>query len=98
MGGIARKAAVLARRPRDWDYRLGQTLFAILGQAALVRLAIPRGEHPMAGGVGRVRLDRVEDYRALRRRVFGIDLAPIPRSLALSAEDEALNRTARLRL
>jgi hypothetical protein len=52
----------------------------------------------MAGGVGRVRLDHADDppYRALRRRVFGLDLAAIPRSLALSAEDEVLNKTAKL--
>ena len=93
---IGRKAAAFARAPRDYDYRTGQTLFAILGQAALARWAIRRGEHPMAGGVGRVRLDRAEDYLALRRRFFERDLASIPRSLALSAEDERLNREARL--
>jgi hypothetical protein len=93
---IARKSLRLVRRPRDADFRLGQTLFAILGQAGLARWAARRGEHPMAGGVGRVRLDHADAYRGLRRRVFGLDLAAIPRSLALSAEDEALNRTARI--
>jgi radical SAM superfamily enzyme YgiQ (UPF0313 family) len=92
--GIARKAAANARTPRD--FRTGQTLFAILGQAALARWAARRGEHPMAGGVGRVRRDHADEYRALRRRVFGLDLAAIPRSLALSASDEELNRSARL--
>jgi hypothetical protein len=91
---ILRKAVAVARGRRD--FRTGQTLFAILGQAGLVRWAIPRGEHPMAGGVGRVRIDRAGDYRALRRRVFGVDLAAIPRSLALSPADEELNRTAKL--
>jgi hypothetical protein len=91
---IVRKAVALGRGPRD--FRTRQALFAILGQAGLVRWAIPRGEHPMAGGVGRVRRDRAEDYRALRRRVFGVDLAAIPRSLALSVEDEAVNKTAKL--
>jgi hypothetical protein len=86
------------RRPRAAGFRHGQTLFAVLGQAGLARWAARRGEHPMAGGVGRVRLDRADDYRGLRRRVFGLDLATVPRSLALSAEDEALNRTARLGL
>jgi hypothetical protein len=93
---IARKSLRLVRRPRDADFRLGQTLFAILGQAGLARWAARRGEHPMAGGVGRVRLDHADAYRGLRRRVFGLDLATIPRSLALSAADEALNRTSRI--
>ena len=93
---IAGKAFRLVRRPGTADFRLGQTLFAILGQAGLARWAARRGEHPMAGGVGRVRLDRVDDYRELRRRVFGLDLATIPRSLALSAADEELNRRARI--
>jgi hypothetical protein len=95
---IARKSFRLLRRPRAAGFRLGQTLFAVLGQAGLARWAARRGEHPMAGGVGRVRLDRADDYRGLRRRVFGLDLAAVPRSLAPSAEDEALNRTARLGL
>jgi hypothetical protein len=92
--GIARKAAAIARAPRD--FRAGQALFAILGQAALARWAARRGEHPMAGGVGRVRRDHSDQYRALRRRVFGLDLAAIPRSLSLSASDEELNRGAKL--
>ncbi len=95
---IARKALRFVRRPGDSDFRAGQTLFAILGQAGLARWAARRGEHPMAGGVGRVRRDHADDYRALRRRVFGLDLATIPRSLALSAADQALNRAARLGL
>jgi hypothetical protein len=93
---VPRKAAVFVRGSRD--YRTGQTLFAILGQAALARLAARRSEHPMAGGVGRIRLDGAEDYRALRWRFFGLDLAALPRSLALSPEDEATNRAARLSL
>ena len=50
----------------------------------------------MAGGVGRVRRDRAADYAALRRARFDCDLAPLPRSLSLSAADEALNRRAKL--
>jgi len=50
----------------------------------------------MAGGTGRVRSDHAEDYRALRRRVFDISLAPLPRSLALSPADAEINRKAKL--
>jgi uncharacterized radical SAM superfamily protein len=63
----------------------------------LSRFATQRRSHPMAGGVGRVRLDRVEDYLPLRRELFGFDLAPLPKSLVLSAADAAINHTAKLR-
>ena len=36
------------------------------------------------------------DYAALRRRVFGFDLAPLPDGLALSRADEETNRRAKL--
>ena len=48
--------------------------------------------HPMSGGVWRIRLDSAADYRALRRKHFGYDLVPLPKSLALSATDAELNR------
>jgi hypothetical protein len=48
--------------------------------------------HPMSGGVVRVRRDHVQDYLALRREAFGFELAPLPRSLKLSAADSLLNR------
>jgi hypothetical protein len=50
----------------------------------------------MAGGVVRVRRDRSADYRALRRKTYGFDMASLPNSLALSPADEQLNRRARL--
>jgi radical SAM superfamily enzyme YgiQ (UPF0313 family) len=91
---VARRAARFARSP--WDFRTGETLFAVTGHAALARLGASRHAHPMAGGTGRVRLDGAEDYRELRRSVFGFDLAPLPGSLALPPADADLNRTARL--
>jgi hypothetical protein len=39
-----------------------------------------------------VRRDRVGDYLALRKEVFGFELVPLPRSLQLSAADSLLNR------
>ena len=91
---VRRKFARFLAGPRD--FRTGQTLFAIAGNAALARLAARRRIHPLAGGIGRVRLDRADDYAALRRGTFGVDLVPLPGSLALSAADAALNRSARL--
>jgi hypothetical protein len=51
-----------------------------------------RRTHPMSGGVMRVRRDRVDDYLALRKEVFGFELVPLPRSLQLSAAESLLNR------
>ena len=51
-----------------------------------------RRTHPMSGGVMRVWRDRVDDYLALRKEVFGFELVPLPRSLQLSAADSLLNR------
>ena len=51
-----------------------------------------RRTHPMSGGVMRVWRDRVDDYIALCKEVFGFELAPLPRSLQLSAADSLLNR------
>ena len=51
-----------------------------------------RRTHPMSGGVVRVRRDRVDDYLAMRKEVFGFELVPLPRSLQLSAAESLLNR------
>lgn len=48
--------------------------------------------HPMSGGVRRVWQDGVEDYLRLRRQAFGFELAPLPQSLSLPAEEDRLNR------
>jgi hypothetical protein len=79
-----------------WDFRTSAGLLAIVGYAALQRTSVAQGEHPMSGGSIRVRLDRAADYAELRRSLFGFDLVPLPRSLSLSASDEALNRRAKL--
>ncbi|HSB35803.1 MAG TPA: radical SAM protein [Thermoanaerobaculia bacterium] len=86
---VASKVGGVIRRTRD--FRRGQALYAVFGHSALSRLAVRSGTHPMAGGVGRVRLDRAEDYAGLRRAVFGVDRAPLPRALPLSKHDEELN-------
>ena len=86
--------ARLARAPRD--FRTRETLLAVAGHALQARRESAGRRHPMAGGVGRVFVDRAADYAALRRRVFGFDLAARPASLRLSAADAGLNRAARL--
>ena len=91
---VARKVGRLYRRRRD--YRRAGALFAVFGLSAMSRLAAARRVHPMAGGIARVRRDGVRDYAELRRNLFGLDLAPLPGSLALSAVDEESNRRAKL--
>jgi hypothetical protein len=91
---VARRFARLAAGPRD--FRRGAALFAVAGAAAQARIAVLQRRHPMAGGIWPVRLDRAGDYLALRRRFFGMDRAPLPASLALSAADSDLNRRAKL--
>ncbi|MFC1662983.1 B12-binding domain-containing radical SAM protein [Patescibacteria group bacterium] len=54
-----------------------------------------RGIHPMSGGVGIVRLDRAQDYADLRRKHFGIDLAPLPENLPVSTEEAELMKSMR---
>jgi pyruvate-formate lyase-activating enzyme len=57
-----------------------------------------RKTHPMSGGIGRVRRDSVADYIAFRRSRYGIDLAPLPANLELSAPDAEMNRRVKLAL
>lgn len=73
---------------KDDHFGIGGTLFA--------RFSAWRRMHPMSGGVGRLRLDHVREYLDLRRRTYGISLAPLPASLQLSAADAALNRQVSL--
>jgi radical SAM family protein len=67
-------------------------------QAVYYRCMAGQRMHPMAGGVDQLRLDGASDYAALRRAVYDIDLAPLPDSLSLSANDEALNRRSNWRV
>ena len=58
------------------------------------RFAARQRMHPMSGGIGRVFEDGYSDYIYLRRKRFGVNLAPLPASLQLSPEDAALNSRA----
>jgi radical SAM superfamily enzyme YgiQ (UPF0313 family) len=90
----ARKLRRLASRRRD--FRTAAGLLAITGYTLQARTAAARRRHPMAGGSFPVRRDRVQDYLPLRRRRFGLELASLPRNLALSPADEEINQRAKL--
>jgi len=50
---------------------------------SLARLLVARRQHPMAGGVNQLTVDRVDDYIELRRNLYGFDLAPLAPSIPL---------------
>ena len=52
----------------------------------------------MAGGIRQVKLDCVDDFLQLRKKVFGFELAPLPEVLALPEADLALDRLANVTL
>ena len=91
---VAGKFVRLAVSSRD--FRRGAALFAIAGYSAQARLASHLRTPPMAGGTWRVGCDRAQDYATLRRRLFGLDLAPLPESLGLTLQDAERNRHAKL--
>ena len=91
-------AKLLRHLSSRWDFRGWGRLFAVSGYPAMSRLGAFHRAHPMAGGVGRVRLDRVDEYLELRRRRFDVEQVPWPQSLSLSEADQRLNRNVKLAL
>ena len=86
---------ILGRAP-TWYRWMGRRLGTLtVAAASFHRLAASMRFHPMSGGVGRVRVDGASDYLHLRRALYGCDLVPLPKSVALSEEDEALNQSGR---
>ncbi len=67
-------------------------LFSRLGAPLFTRYSSIKKVHPMSGGVGRVRLDCAGSYREVRKKRFGVYMAPLPDSLQLSRSDAELNR------
>ncbi len=51
-----------------------------------------QGMHPMSGGTGKTKVDRMEDYIALRIKHFDIELAPLPSNLELSTAEKLINK------
>jgi len=69
-----------------------------MGLSLFSRYCAWRQMHPMSGGVLGVRRDGMQDFISLRKETFGFELAPLPRSLQLSAADSRLNGVAKPRL
>jgi hypothetical protein len=63
-----------------------------LAMSLFVRYCAWQQTHPMSGGVTRVRLDGVNNFLPLRKRTFGVDLAPLPKSLQLPDTESQLNQ------
>jgi hypothetical protein len=93
------KAFYSARHILSTSLRLRSAKMGLLpgfGLSVFTRFAAARKTHPMSGGIGRVYRDSALDYRDLRSKVFDIDLAPLPQSLALSEGDAELNRRVKI--
>jgi radical SAM superfamily enzyme YgiQ (UPF0313 family) len=90
--------AHMRRTARDYcrPGKIWSNLLPSLGLALFTRFVTARRTHPMSGGIGRVQVDKTDDYRLLRRRFFDVDLAPLPRSLSLSQADADLNRKVKI--
>jgi hypothetical protein len=61
-----------------------------LAMSMFVRYCTWRRTHPMSGGMRRVRLDRAADYLSLRKKAYGFELAPLPRSMQLPVQESQL--------
>jgi hypothetical protein len=77
-------------------YKSGGGFVPYFAHPAFTRLAAWKRLHPMSGGVGRVRIDSAIDYRELRKKQYGMELIPLPKSLELSKADADLNRRVKL--
>ncbi len=67
-----------------------------LAMSSFIRYCAWRKTHPMSGGVLRARLDHVSDYLGLRQRVFGFELAPLPKSLKMQNGEAPIQSTTRV--
>jgi len=67
-----------------------------IGHPVFSRFAAAKRMHPMSGGVSRVLIDSIGDYRELRQKQFGFEQVPLPKSLELSNADAELNRRAKV--
>lgn len=88
------RTAIRSIRPSG----VGAGLLPYIGHPLFTRFSVAQKMHPMSGGVSRVCLDSDADYRSLRRHTFGIDYAPLPRSLELSKADAEMNQKVRIAL
>jgi hypothetical protein len=82
------------RSIRPGEHRGG--IVPYLGHPLFNRFSVWQKMHPMAGGVSRVQRDSFSDYHGLRKKTFGFDLVPLPKSLALSSADAEMNRRVKI--
>ncbi|MCU0712411.1 MAG: B12-binding domain-containing radical SAM protein [Pirellula sp.] len=68
-----------------------------LAMSAFVRYCAWRRTHPMSGGIMRAKLDRASELSALRRKAYGFDLAPLPKSLVVDPLERTPNELASAR-
>jgi hypothetical protein len=73
-------------------------LMPCLAHPLFSRFSAAQRVHPMSGGLNRVRIDAVSDYRALRKHQFDVDEVPLPKSLHLSRADADLNRRVKIEI
>lgn len=64
--------------------------FGSLAMSLFIRYCASRKTHPMSGGVMRAKLDHVANYIDFRKRLFGVELAPLPNSLPIHNNDRTL--------
>jgi hypothetical protein len=69
-----------------------------VGNSAFHRWSAASRTHPMSGGLGRVRVDRCEDFMEERKKRYGIELVPLPNNLKLPELDQEFNRRLNPRL
>jgi len=83
----------------ELDYRTPAVLGGIgatIGATLFSRYAVAGGRHPMSGGIGRLRVDHVDDYLHLRAKTYGFIYAPLPDRLEPSEADQAINAEGEL--
>jgi len=90
---LSQMAGFIRRNGRQRNLHLS-ILFSLY--PAFNRYSAYTRHHPMSGGIRRIRLDSVSDFRHLRRERYGFDLAPLPECLELSEADSGINSRAKL--
>jgi radical SAM superfamily enzyme YgiQ (UPF0313 family) len=74
---ILKNMAGSLRSWRPWPLCIG------FGLPVVSWISAKRELHPMSGGIGKVRVDKADQYIPLRKQLFGFDYTPLPSSLPL---------------
>jgi hypothetical protein len=92
-------AGHLIQNLRGLNYRdsgIYRKLCSTIAMTAFNRYSAWSHVHPMSGGMQRVRQDRVGDFGRLRSDTYGFELAPLPQSLQLQADESTIQRAFQL--